>query len=145
MPEAEVLDVGTGGGFPGIPLAILFPETRFHLIDSIGKKLKVVDAVTEALQLKNVTSQHIRAEELNATYDFVVSRAVTSLPVFLPWIKNKIRKRRLHKIPNGALFLKGGDLTEELHSRENQVTVFPIDDFFREPFFKEKKVIYLPM
>ena len=141
-PEAEVLDVGTGGGFPGIPLAILFPETRFRLIDSVGKKLKVVDAVAEALQLKNVTTQHIRAEQSTDKFDFVVSRAVTSLPAFIPWIRNKFLKRRLHKIPNGALFLKGGDLAEELGSYKD-ATVTPVNDFFSEPFFSEKKLIYL--
>lgn len=145
VPQAEVLDVGTGGGFPGIPLAILYPETHFHLVDSIGKKLKVVDAVATALQLKNVTSQHVRAEQLDMKFDFVVSRAVTSLPSFLPWIQDKFLKRQLHRISNGAFFLKGGDLDEELKPYKNRATVISISEYFEEPFFEEKKVVYLPM
>lgn len=140
---AEVLDVGTGGGFPGIPLAILFPKTHFHLVDSIGKKLKVVGAVIEALQLRNVTTQHIRAEQLNSQYDFVVSRAVTSLPDFLPWMNGIFVKHNRHTIPNGIFILKGGDLSDELSPFDNRVTVWPISRFFTEPFFKEKKVVYV--
>ncbi len=143
-PDARILDIGTGGGFPGIPLAILFPDTHFHLIDSIGKKLKVVDAVADALQLRNVTTQHIRAEQLDTKFDFVVSRAVTALPAFLPWVRGKFLERRLHTIPNGMLFLKGGQLTEELQLYKERATIWPITDFFPEPFFEEKKVIYLP-
>ena len=139
---AKALDVGTGGGFPGIPLAILFPETHFHLIDSIGKKLKVVDAVVEALNLRNVTTQHIRAEQLTGKYDFVVSRAVTSLSAFIPWMKDKLLKRSLHSIPNGMFFLKGGDITAEIFPYRNKTTVFHISDFFTEPFFDGKKVVY---
>ena len=142
-PEARVLDVGTGGGFPGVPLAILFPETRFHLIDSIGKKLTVVNAVAEALKLQNITTQHIRAEQLTEKYDFVVSRAVTSLSAFLPWMKDKFLQRNLHSLPNGMLFLKGGDLAAELLPYRDRVTVFPINDFFSEPFFEGKKVVYV--
>jgi 16S rRNA (guanine527-N7)-methyltransferase len=138
-PGARVLDVGTGGGFPGIPLAILFPETHFHLIDSIGKKLNVVNAVVEALKLQNITTQHIRAEKLSGKYDFVVSRAVTSLSDFLPWMKDKFSQRNLHILPNGMFFLKGGDLTAELLPHSNRTTVFHIHDFFNEPFFEEKK------
>jgi len=142
-PDAKVLDVGTGGGFPGVPLAILFPETHFHLVDSIGKKLKVVDAVAEALQLHNITTQHIRAEQLTGKYDFVVSRAVTSLPVFIPWMKGKFLERYLHELPNGMFFLKGGDLTEELQLYHNRATVWKVSDFFTESFFEEKKVLYV--
>jgi len=142
-PGAKVLDVGTGGGFPGIPLAILFPETQFHLIDSIGKKLKVVDAVAEALRLQNVATRHIRAEQLTGKYDFVVSRAVTSLPVFLTWMKNKFIQRNQHSIPNGMFFLKGGDLTAELLPYHDRVTVYPVSQFFSEPFFEGKKVVYV--
>ena len=142
-PGAEVLDVGTGGGFPGVPLAILFPETHFHLIDSIGKKLKVVDAVSEALRLQNVTTQHIRAEQLKSRCDFVVSRAVTSLGEFILWMNGKFSERSLHDIPNGMFFLKGGDLTDELRPYRNRTTVWPISDFFTEPFFNEKKVVYV--
>ena len=140
---AKVLDVGTGGGFPGIPLAIFFPNTHFHLIDSIGKKLKVVDAVVEKLQLPNVTTQHIRAENLTDKYYFVVSRAVTSIPAFLPWMNDKFLERNLHTLPNGMLFLKGGDLTSELLSCRDRATIFNISDFFEEPFFVEKKVVLL--
>jgi len=140
---AKVLDVGTGGGFPGIPLAILFPETNFHLIDSIGKKLKVVDVVAAALQLNNVATQHVRAEQLTGKYDFVVSRAVASLSDFIPWMKGKFLKRNLHNIPNGMLFLKGGDLEAELFSYHNRATIFHISNFFNEPFFDGKKVVYI--
>ena len=140
---ARVLDVGTGGGFPGVPLAILFPETCFHLIDSIGKKLKVVDAVVDALNLQNVTTQQIRAEQLTGKYDFAVSRAVCSVSDFLPWMKGKITKQNLHSLPNGMLFLKGGDLAAELSPYRNRTTVFPISDFFTEPFFEEKKVVHV--
>ena len=142
-PGAKVLDVGTGGGFPGVPLAIFFPKTHFHLIDSIGKKLKVVDAVVETIQLQNVTTQHIRAEQLTGQYDFVVSRAVTSLSAFLPWVKDKFTQRNLHPIPNGVFFLKGGDLTTELFPYRDRTTVFHISQFFCEPFFEEKKVVYV--
>ena len=142
-PGARVLDVGTGGGFPGIPLAIFFPETSFHLIDSIGKKLKVVEAVAGALQLKNVTIQQIRAEQLTGEFDFVVSRAVSSLSTFLPWMKNKFMQRSLHPLPNGMFFLKGGDLTAELLLYHDRATVYPIRDFFKESFFEEKKVVYI--
>jgi len=142
-PEARILDVGTGGGFPGVPLAILFPETHFHLIDSIGKKIQVVNVVVEALNLHNITTQHIRAEQLTDKYDFVVSRAVASISAFLPWMKNKFIQRNLHPLPNGMFFLKGGDLTEELLPYRNRVTVFPVSNFFSEPFFGEKKVVYI--
>ncbi|MDR1866485.1 MAG: 16S rRNA (guanine(527)-N(7))-methyltransferase RsmG [Bacteroidales bacterium] len=141
---AEVLDAGTGGGFPGIPLAILFPGTHFHLVDAVGKKIKVVNAVLKALQLENVSTQHIRAEQVNARYDFVVSRAVTSVNAFLPWIRGKFLQRRLHPLANGTLFLKGGDLTEELERYRETAVVFPIREMFSEPFFEEKKVIYIP-
>ena len=143
MPSARLLDVGTGGGFPGIPLAILFPETHFHLIDSIGKKLKAVGAVAEALKLQNVTIQQIRVEQLKDQYDFVVSRAVASLPAFIPWVKGKILKHNLHSIPNGMFFLKGGDLTTEIFPYRDRITVFPISDFFDEPFFEGKTVVYV--
>ena len=142
-PEARVLDVGTGGGFPGVPLAILFPETYFHLVDSIGKKLNVVNAVAGALKLQNIATQHIRAEQLTGKYDFVVSRAVTSLSGFLPWMKNKFLQRKLHTLPNGMFFLKGGDLEEELLPYRERATVFPVNDFFSEPFFEGKKVVHI--
>ena len=140
---ARVLDVGTGGGFPGIPLAILFPETNFYLVDSIGKKLKVVDAVAESLHLRNVATQHIRAEQLKEQFDFVVSRAVTSLSNFIPWMEGKFFRHNQHAIPNGFLFLKGGDLTEELLPYRDRARIFHISDFFDEPFFQEKEVVYI--
>ena len=141
--EAKVLDVGTGGGFPGLPLAILFNNTKFHLIDSTAKKLKVVDAVVEALRLFNVSTQHIRAEDFSGKYDFVISRAVASLSDFVPWTKNIFLKHNRHHLPNGMLFLKGGDLTAEILPFRNMTTVFHIRDFFSEPFFEEKKILYL--
>ena len=141
--DAKILDVGTGGGFPGIPLAILFPDTTFHLIDTIGKKLKVVDAVVEALQLKNVTTQQIRAEFTTGKYDFIVSRAVASLSEFIPWTKGKFLKQNRHLLPNGILLLKGGNLTAEISSYINQITVFDINKYFSEPFFDEKKIVYV--
>ena len=142
----RVLDAGTGGGFPGIPLAILFPETTFHLADSIGKKIKVVDAVAEALQLKNVKTMHSRVEELPGGYDFVVSRAVTELPTFYRWVAKKIGKPSRNRIANGILYLKGGDLEKEL--RELPVKAYyeyPISCWFAEPFFQEKKIIHIPV
>lgn len=143
-PGTKVLDVGTGGGFPGIPLAILFPETDFFLVDSIGKKIKVVNAVAEAIGLKNVLAQQIRAEEIKDAFDFVVSRAVTELPVFQGWIKNKFRKQNLNELPNGILYLKGGDLTEELNPFKGKVRTFDLKNYFKEEFFETKKVVYLP-
>ena len=144
LPGAEVLDVGTGGGFPGLPLAILFPETNFHLVDSIGKKLKVVDAVASELGLENVKTTHSRVENIDNKYDFIVSRAVTKMPDFVKWVKGKIKKESKHPFKNGILYLKGGDLTEELAPYKN-VKVFPLKDFFEEDFFDTKKVVYLPL
>jgi len=144
LPGAEVLDVGTGGGFPGIPLAILFPETQFHLVDSIGKKLKVVDAVADELGLKNVKTTHSRVENIDGKYDFIVSRAVTRMPDFVKWVKGKIKKKSRHPLKNGILYLKGGDLTEELAPYKN-VQVFDLKNYFDEDFFDTKKVVYLPL
>ena len=142
-PGARVLDVGTGGGFPGVPLAILFPETHFHLVDSIGKKIHVVNTVVETLNLHNITTQHIRAEQLTDKYDFVVSRAVASISMFLPWMKDKFIQRKLHPLHNGMFFLKGGDLTAELLPYQEHTTIFPINNFFNESFFEGKKVVYI--
>jgi len=139
-----VLDVGTGGGFPGIPLAILFPETRFYLIDVIAKKIKVVQAVVDALDLKNVKAEQIRAENVKGDYDFIVSRAVTNMPDFVSWIKDKIKKQNKHNLPNGILYLKGGDLTEELKDFP-RATEYNIADFFKDEFFETKKVVHLPL
>lgn len=137
-----VLDVGTGGGFPGIPLAILFPETRFYLIDVILKKINVVKAVAESLELKNVKAEQIRAENVKGDFDFIVSRAVTNMPDFVSWIKDKIKKQQKHELKNGILYLKGGDLTEELASFPN-AKEYNISDFFEDDFFETKKVVHL--
>ena len=142
-PGQKVLDVGTGGGFPGIPLAILFPETQFHLVDSIGKKIKVVLAVAEALSLENVRADHGRAEEFKGPYDFVVSRAVTQMQRFVPWIKGKISQKNLDADRiNGLLYLKGGDLAEELGTMKARIS--SLSNFFTSEFFETKKVVYLP-
>lgn len=144
-PMCEVLDVGTGGGFPGVPLAIMFPDTRFTLVDSIGKKIKVVGDVAARLGLTNVRVLHARAETVDGEYDFVVSRAVTALPEFVPWVKGKVSKTHYHDLPNGILYLKGGDLEEELRPFRGRVRTWDIADFFEEEFFETKKVIYLPL
>lgn len=143
-PGTEVLDVGTGGGFPGIPLAILFPEVQFHLIDSIGKKIKVVNEVATALQLKNVQAQQIRAEDVNETYDFVVSRAVTHIKPFYGWVRNKLSTNHFHERKNGILYLKGGELDEELRELAKPHKVYNLSDYFEEEFFESKKVVYVP-
>ncbi|WP_350285178.1 16S rRNA (guanine(527)-N(7))-methyltransferase RsmG [uncultured Croceitalea sp.] len=140
---AEVLDVGTGGGFPGIPLAIMFPQTKFTLVDAIGKKIKVVHEVIEGLNLKNVTARHSRVEDLPGQFDFIVSRAVAAMPTFVHWTKGKIKREATHERKNGILYLKGGDLTEELKDYRN-VQVFDLKDHFEEDFFETKKVVYLP-
>ncbi|MFY8008936.1 MAG: 16S rRNA (guanine(527)-N(7))-methyltransferase RsmG, partial [Flavobacterium sp.] len=137
-PGTYILDVGTGGGFPGIPLAILFPETRFYLIDVIAKKIKVVQAVADGLGLKNVKAEQMRAENAKGDYDFIVSRAVTNMPDFYSWVKNKIKKQNKHALHNGILYLKGGDLTEELKDFP-KATEYNIADFFSDPFFETKK------
>ena len=144
-PMSEVLDVGTGGGFPGVPLAIMFPDARFTLIDSIGKKIKVVNDVVDRLGLSNTKAMQIRAEMLDGEYDFVVSRAVTTLGEFVPWVKKKISKSQYNKLHNGILYLKGGDLTNELFTFRHKVKTWDISDFFEEEFFETKKVIYLPL
>ena len=143
--KTKVLDVGTGGGFPGIPLAILFPDVQFHLVDSIGKKIKVVNEVSEALGLENITTSHSRAEDVQEEFDFVVSRAVTRLVKFYPWVRKKFARKSSHRLKNGILYLKGGDLQEELQeSRLKKIATYKLSDHFNSDFFKTKKVIYVP-
>jgi 16S rRNA (guanine527-N7)-methyltransferase len=141
---ASVLDVGTGGGFPGIPLAILYPESRFTLVDAIGKKIKVVEEVVTGLELKNVITYHRRVEEMDDQFDFIVSRAVAAMPTFVRWVQGRIKKKSVHELKNGILYLKGGDLSEELKGYKN-AQIFELSEFFKEDFFKTKKVVYLPM
>lgn len=144
-PGSDVLDVGTGGGFPGVPLAVLFPETRFHLVDSIGKKITVVTEVCKALGLKNVKPEQVRAEQLKGKYDFIVSRAVTRMKEFYGWINTKVKKESIHSLDNGILYLKGGELDEEMNELKRPYSVYNLPDYFKEEFFETKKVIYLPL
>ena len=144
VDDTEILDVGTGGGFPGIPLAIMFPNVQFHLVDSIGKKIKVVNEVAAALGLKNVKAEHERAEKIQGTYDFVVSRAVTRMAPFMGWIQNKINRNHYNPLDNGVLYLKGGDLEEELSEIKRKYKLYNLPDFFEEEFFDTKKVVYVP-
>lgn len=143
-PGSRILDVGTGGGFPGIPLAILFPETKFYLIDIIAKKIKVVDEVAKGLGLTNVKAEQLRAENVKGEFDFIVSRAVTNMPDFVKWVKDKIKKKQNHELKNGILYLKGGDLTEELQDFP-KATLFNLSDYFEDEFFETKKVVHLPL
>ena len=144
-PGSTILDVGTGGGFPGIPLAILFPDSSFHLVDSIGKKIKVVNEVATAIGLENVKAEQIRAEQIKGDYDFVISRAVSKLSVFYPWIRRKIRPGRQFKLKHGLLYLKGGDLQSEIkESGLKRVKTYQISDFFDGEFFETKQVVYVP-
>lgn len=144
-PGTRVLDVGTGGGFPGIPLAILFPDVEFHLVDSIGKKIKVVREIAGALGLKNLEAYHMRAEQIDERYDFIVSRPVTRLGDFIPWVQNKIAKKDRNGVSNGILYLKGGDLREEMKEARVKAELHAISDYFQEEFFETKYVLYLPM
>jgi 16S rRNA (guanine527-N7)-methyltransferase len=142
-PDTSILDVGTGGGFPGIPLAIMFPECHFHLVDSIGKKIKVVQEIAGALELENIIAEQNRAEKLQETYDFVVSRAVTQLKEFHGWVQYKINKPYNNSLKNGILYLKGGDLTQELKEASLKHRIFPLSAYFEEEFFETKKVVYV--
>ena len=142
---ADILDVGTGGGFPGIPLAILFPETRFHLVDSIGKKITVVKEIAKGLELTNVTGEKIRAEELKGKYDFIVSRAVTRMKEFYGWVRNSAKPMSVHSIDNGILYLKGGDLDEELNEMRRPYSLYDLTEYFEEDFFETKKVVFIPL
>ncbi len=141
---SSLMDFGTGGGFPGIPLAILFPNCQFHLVDSINKKLNVVREVMAGLELENVKVTHTRVEEINETYDFIISRAVAAMPTFVHWVKGKIAKPQNNDLKNGIIYLKGGDLTEELKDYQT-TTIYNISDFFEEDFFETKKVVHLPL
>ena len=143
-PGSKVLDVGTGGGFPGIPLAILFPETQFHLVDSIGKKIKVVNEVAEVLGLTNVKTTNGRVEEVKDTYDFIVSRAVAHMETFVRWTRGRIAKKQNHDLKNGILYLKGGDLSEEL-KLYTSATIYDLTDYFEEDFYETKKIVHLGM
>lgn len=143
-PGSSVLDVGTGGGFPGIPLAILFPETNFYLVDSTAKKIKVVKEVVKSLDLKNVKAEAIRAENVKGEFDFIVSRAVTNMDDFVKWTRTKITKKQKHELKNGVLYLKGGDLTEELVNFP-RATQYNLSDFFEDDFFETKKVVHIPI
>jgi len=143
LPGERVMDVGTGGGFPGIPLAIMFPETQFHLVDSIGKKIKVVQEVAKALGLQNVTATHTRAEDVPGKFDFVVSRAVTQLKDFYPWVRGKFNKTSNNILPNGILYLKGGNLEQEIAESGLTVRQFYLKNYFEEEFFETKQVIYV--
>jgi len=144
-PKTTIMDVGCGGGFPGIPLAILFPECNFYLVDSIAKKIKVVNEVAIALGLKNLKAEHSRAEDVKEKFEFIISRAVTQSSVFYRWVQNKISKKQFNNLPNGILFLKGGDLTDEFQEFKKRVVFYNLKDYFTEEFFDTKKVVYLPM
>lgn len=144
-PMAEIMDVGTGGGFPGIPLAIMFPEANFYLVDSIGKKIKVVQDVADRLGLTNVRAAQVRAEQVDRDFDFIVSRAVTSLPEFVGWVRDKVSTIQYHQFHNGILYLKGGDLDDELRSLHRKATPYSITDLFDEPWFQTKQVIHIPL
>ena len=141
--DSEILDVGTGGGFPGIPMAIMFPDVKFTLVDSIGKKIKVVNEISAALGLKNVTGLHLRAEDVKGNFDFVISRAVTQMPIFVNYVRNKIKKERNNKLKNGILYLKGGDLKEEMKSVKYRYKEYNLSSFFKEEFFETKKIIHV--
>ncbi len=144
-PGTQIMDVGTGGGFPGIPLAILFPESNFLLVDSIGKKIKVVNEVAKGLGITNVTGVHSRAEDIDKKFHFVVSRAVTEFPAFYNWVKNKFLKENFNDLPHGILYLKGGDLKKEFGKFYDHAKFYDLKDFFTEEFFETKKVVYYKM
>lgn len=145
LPGADILDVGTGGGFPGIPLAILFPQSCFHLVDSIGKKITVVGEISRGIGLSNVKAEQLRAEQLKSRYDFIVSRAVTEMKEFYGWVYNKVKKESLHSLDNGILYLKGGDLEEELDKLRKPYSLHDLRNYFAEEFFETKRVVYLPL
>ena len=144
QPGTKILDIGTGGGFPGIPLAILYPEVHFHLVDSIGKKITVVKDVVKQLKLQNVEAQQTRAEDLVRRYDFILSRAVTRFANMLPWVKGKFKKEDINEFQNGMFFLKGGEVDEEMEERQVSYVSYHLEDYFKEDFFETKKVVYVP-
>ncbi len=143
-PDTQILDVGTGGGFPGVPLAILFPDVSFHLVDSIGKKIKVVQEVSNALELTNLSAEHARAEQVSGQFDFVVSRAVTRLAEFYPWVQNKFNKKSFNDLDNGILYLKGLDLMEEFDQLKKPYQVFSLKDYYAEEWFESKGLVFVP-
>ncbi len=145
LPQSSVLDIGTGGGFPGIPLAVLFPETQFLLTDSIGKKIKVVQAVADALELSNVRAEHIRSEKVKQQFDFIVTRAVAPMAKLKQWSKGKLKKQSKHQLRNGIIMLKGGDLQNEIADSGLTVSLQPVSDYFTEPFFENKYIAYAPL
>lgn len=145
LPGTDILDIGCGGGFPGIPLAIMFPKTQFYLVDSVRKKIRVVQEVADTLQLKNVRCEHIRAEKVKGRYDFAVSRAVAPFKTLNQWVQNKIKVKSQHELFNGLLCLKGGDLQKELKETGLNYATYPISDFFKEEYFQEKYVVYAPL
>lgn len=144
-PGTKILDVGTGGGFPGIPLAILLPQVKFTLVDSIGKKIKVVEAVKEAVGLKNVQAKHINVKQVNDKFDFIVSRAVTNLPDFVKLVRKNISRKDKNALPNGIIYLKGGDLTNEVKAFKKNIDIIDLTGYFEEEFFETKKILYLPL
>ena len=143
-PETQILDVGTGGGFPGVPLAILFPEVSFHIVDSIGKKIKVVQEVSNALELTNLSAEHARAEQVSGQFDFVVSRAVTRLTEFYPWVQNKFNKKSFNDLDNGILYLKGVDLMEEFDELKKPYQMFSLKYYYTEEWFESKGLVFVP-
>ena len=143
-PDTQILDVGTGGGFPGVPLAILFPDVSFHLVDSIGKKIKVVQEVSNAIELRNLSAEHARAEQVSGQFDFVVSRAVTRLAEFYPWVQNKFNKKSFNDLDNGILYLKGLDLMEEFDQLKKPYQLFSLKDHYSEEWFESKGVVFVP-
>ncbi|WP_372641296.1 16S rRNA (guanine(527)-N(7))-methyltransferase RsmG [Ancylomarina sp.] len=145
QPGSNVLDVGTGGGFPGIPLAILYPDTNFHLVDSIGKKIKVVKEVANALGLKNVTAEHARVQQIKTKYDFIVSRAVTAFPAFVNMVRKNCKIENKNALPNGIIYIKGGDFEEEIKQYGKKISLFNCTEFFAEDFFETKKVVHLTL